>query len=441
MIDKDTKNKIIQIWDQYNSANRKVLNTKGKEIPNIDELREEAIKDLVEIIHQFQKGESNLSEFKTSIDSYNKRNNLWGFTAIKGQMFFNQLMKYEDDIEKLTKLLKDLISEPKNLNEALSKIEKFEKYTSDKYAKAPDKRKVANPGSTGYFLSYFWQLQNPDRWPIFYTSLANSFMEIGIWEDQPTQKGNYEHFFQLNEEIKEILSKHTKKPISNWDTEHAFWSYSRNAETLTKEKADTQIEITQEEQVSLKPSFNLTDYLIPKVAKLGEYGAQTDISSSAKGSQFEKLVGDVFKLLDFEVELLGQGKGRNPDLIIKFREDHTAFIVDAKAHKNDYGLGLDDRAIREYINYHCPKLIKGGFRKIGFIIVSNSFKPDFDTFINEITWETDIKRFILLTSEALLYLLAYKTKDQLSSSRIIESLIGFGNPVTAQDIIQEFDDV
>ena len=56
-------------------------------------------------------------------------------------------------------------------------------------------------------------------------------------------------------------------------------------------------------------------------------------------------------------------------------------------------------------------------KKIGFIIVSNSFKSNFDNFINEVTWTTDIKRFILLTSEALLYLLAYKTKDQFNISR------------------------
>ena len=110
-------------------------------------------------------------------------------------------------------------------------------------------------------------------------------------------------------------------------------------------------------------------------------------------------------------------------------------------HTNGYSLGVDDRAIKEYIHYYCPKLQKEGYKKIGFIIVSNSFKSNLNSFINEITWNTDIKRFILLTSEALLYLLAYKTKDKLGLSTIIESIIGFSNPVEAQNIIEEFDDV
>ena len=172
-----------------------------------------------------------------------------------------------------------------------------------------------------------------------------------------------------------------------------------------------------------------------------ELGNASDKSFTKKGYEFEKIVAEVFEQLDFEVESLGQGTGRNPDAIIKFREENTAFLVDAKAYNSGYSLGTDDRAIREYINHYCPKLQKSGYKKIGFIIVSNEFKTNFDNFINEITWDTDIKRFILLTSEALLYLLAFKTKNKLSLANIIESIIGFGNPVTAKNIIDEFDDV
>mgnify|MGYP000952305965 CR=1 FL=1 len=75
-------------------------------------------------------------------------------------------------------------------------------------------------------------------------------------------------------------------------------------------------------------------------------------------------------------------------------------------------------------------------KEMNFQILTN-----FDNFINEITWNTEIKRFILLTSEALLYLLAFKTKNKLSLASIIESIVGFGNPVTFQNILDEFDDV
>jgi hypothetical protein len=115
--------------------------------------------------------------------------------------------------------------------------------------------------------------------------------------------------------------------------------------------------------------------------------------------------------------------------------------MDAKAYSNGYALGLDDRAIKEYIDKIIPSLQKERYKKFGFIIVSNSFKSNLDSFINEITWNTDVRRFILLTSEALLYLLAYKTKNRISTSSIIETLISLGNPIEAKDIIGKLDDV
>mgnify|MGYP000856631399 CR=1 FL=1 len=450
MIEKDKIEKVKKIWNDYISSDQMVLDTKGNELPNIDKLRLEAIKSLTEIVQQFDKGELSIGEFKTSVDSFNKRNNLWGFTAIKGQFFFNQLTKNLDDsgIDKVQELLKETISEPRDIKEALVKIEKLEKYCQNLYSKAKDKRLVPNPKSVGYFLSYFWQVADNDKWPIYYTASIQALEDIKMWQEKPLQRDNYEQFFLLNEEIKKFLSDLTKKQISNWDVEHAFWHFRGNPNKKAENKKTIKItepakleQKQEDKKLIVSASFNLSDYIIPKVAKLVELGNSIDKSATQKGYEFERIVAEVFEQLDFEVDTLGQGTGRNPDAIVKFREENTAFIVDAKAYNSGYSLGTDDRAIREYINHYCPKLKKEGYQKIGFIIVSNEFKTNFDNFINEITWNTEIKRFILLTSEALLYLLAFKTKNKLSLASIIESIVGFGNPVTSQNIIDEFDDV
>ena len=443
-MNKEQLKKIQLIWDDYIKSNRQIIDNKGKEISDIDINRDIAIIKLREIIGQFYSGESNIYEFKTNIDSFNKRNNLWGFTATEGQMFFNQLVKYsESKISLLVDLLKDVISKPKDLDEALSKIEKLEKYCLVIFNKAKDRRKAPNPGSVGYYLSYFWQVHDSIRWPILYTSQINSYKELDLWEEKSSQKETYNFFYSLNEEIKRFLGKYSKKRVSNWEVEHAFWNFKGNPnKVLVKTKTGIKkVEVEQETNIIIKSSFELSDYLIPKVAKLIDLGNETEKPAALKGSEYEKLVAEIFNQLDFEVEILGQGSGRNPDAVLRLREDNTAFLVDAKAYSNGYSLGVDDRAIKEYISHYTPKLQKEGYKKIGFIIVSNSFKSNFDSFINDVTWNTDIKRFILLTSEALLYMLAYKTKDRLSLSTIIESFIGFGNPVTANNIIEEFDDV
>jgi hypothetical protein len=446
MIASEKQIEIIKIWDTYAQSNNTVLDTRGREMLQIDQRRYEAIEDIKVILQDFMKDEITLAEFKTDLDSYNKKHNLWGFTATKGQMFFNLLSKSATS-PSLPPLLKKSIAEPHDLADALHKIESLETFVQSVFSAAPDKRKVPNPTSIGYFLSYFWQIANPEKWPIMYTSIISSYKALGIWEEKNSQKLNYESFFLLNEEIKSILQKYTGQPIHNWAAEHALWSYAGNPHLVVgaKEKRTSvptiDVVTDEKEVVHIKANFDKNDFLIPRVAKLVALGEDAEKTASGKGAEYERMVVEIFKQLDFEVQLLGQGKGRNPDAIMTYREDHTAFIVDAKAYAGGYHMGLDDRAIREYINYHCPLLKREGFTKIGFIIVSNGFKSDLSAFIKDITWNTDIKRFLLLSSDALLYLLAYKTKDRLPLTDIIDMLISFNGQITAQDVIGQFEDV
>lgn len=441
MLSDKSKKQIVEIWDNYVKANKTVLDTKGRVISDIDERRLAAIVDIKQLISKFSVGYINLAEFKTALDGYNKRNNLWGFSATKGQMFFNQLTKTNEQSPKeLAGLISTSIREPSNLDDALAKIERFERFVGDIFSKAKDKRTVPNPGSVGYFLSYFWQIHDNRKWPLLYTSLTRAFTDLEIWQEHPNQKETYRAFYELNAEIKSLLEVHTKHEITNWDAEHAFWHFSGKSLSTSDKHFRRKIANGKDEHrpLDIKANFDLTEYLIPKVAKLVELGNETERS---KASQYEKLVAEIFHLLDFDVKPLGQGSGRNPDAILRFREENTAFLVDAKAYREGYSMGVDDRAIKEYIAHHCPQLQKEGYKKIGFIIVSNSFKSNLEGFINEITWNTDIKRFILLTSEALLYLLAYKTKDKHDLATIIERLVSMGNLVDAANVIEKFDDI
>lgn len=445
MLSEEKQRAILRIWDTYIENNRQVVDVRGRIINDIDSQRVSAIEDIKKMVSDLMVGKVNLGEFKTSLDGYNKRNNLWGFPAAKGQMFFNQLVNSsEHNLPALLTILKNCIAKPTNLEDAMRKLDQLEQHVQKLYTAAVDKRRVPNPGSVGYFLSYFWQIHDYLKWPIIYTSLTNSFADLEMWRDHDKQSAAYEDFFSLNEEIKLLLSAHTKSDVSNWDVEHAFWLQKGNPRSVVEKqqpkntRAQVAVADVGNQIPQLRASFELYDYLIPRVAGLVELGSE---SEKSKASQFEKLVAEIFGLLDFDVKFLGKGSGRNPDAVLRFREENTAFIVDAKAYRDGYSMGIDDRAIREYIGHHCPQLQKEGYKKIGFIIVSNSFKSNLESFINEITWNTDIKRFILLTSEALLYLLAYKMKDKRNLPTIVERLVSMGNLVTASNVIEKFDDI
>ncbi len=116
------KKEIIQIWLDYQKSLGNTSNTPNKIVFEDDfhKDRLNAITDLKEIINTYLKGDISLLSFKTEIDSYNKRHNYWGFTAIKGQMFFNQLTKASDsDIDTLSDLIKKSIIKPKNIDSAI----------------------------------------------------------------------------------------------------------------------------------------------------------------------------------------------------------------------------------------------------------------------------------------------------------------------------------
>lgn len=189
MISKETKNQIISIWNKY-IIDKKTKDTKGNEMVNIDEKRIESIETIKIIIDDFLQGRIDLSEFKTDIDSYNKQNNLWGFTAIKGQMFFNLLVRNnetEELLKSLTNILRGTISEPNNLAEALEKIKSLDSFCQNIFLKAKDRRKAPNPSSVGYFLSYFWQIFNYQKWPIMYSSIIISLNDLGLWKEHAKQ--------------------------------------------------------------------------------------------------------------------------------------------------------------------------------------------------------------------------------------------------------------
>ncbi len=109
------------------------------------------------------------------------------------------------------------------------------------------------------------------------------------------------------------------------------------------------------------------------MADLHEAGQKEGDTRAIKGTSFERKVSALFRMLDFDVTQLGQGKGREPDGILTFRQENIAFIYDAKVREGGYSVGTDDRAMREYIAAHMPNLEKQGYKKLGFLIVSSKF--------------------------------------------------------------------
>lgn len=255
----------------------------------------------------------------------------------------------------------------------------------------------------------------------------------------------YEYFYRLMFEIRDELRKYTGENLSHWDVEHSFWFESTNAGIISPASSQKSLTVNGEKVESKTNGKSVSDgnipfseYLPPIVADLVQVGQME--GDSKKGVLFEKKVAMLFTMLDFDVEELGQGKGREPDGIARFRQEDIAFIYDAKVREDGFSLGVSDRAIREYVSTHHPRLERDGYKKIGFIIISSEFNGSPDEMIDDITLQTPVKRLALVKSEALLRLLAYKLKDGIATSEIAKMLLQNG-VITGDDIDEKLSDV
>jgi len=93
MLTEKNKEEILAFWKAYIDSGCTVMDLKGSaySAEEFDERRIKAITDIKKMVADYLQDKIDIKTFKSSLDSYNKRNNLWGFAAMKGQMFFNQL--------------------------------------------------------------------------------------------------------------------------------------------------------------------------------------------------------------------------------------------------------------------------------------------------------------------------------------------------------------
>jgi len=99
-----------------------------------------------------------------------------------------------------------------------------------------------------------------------------------------------------------------------------------------------------------------------------------DLSERPISMIFERRTADAFRCLGFEISQLGQGTGRNADVLALAPRERFAVIIDAKVRSAGYLLGTEDRKFLEYAQNHGSELQRQGFEKVYFVVVGSSFK-------------------------------------------------------------------
>jgi hypothetical protein len=405
------KQQLTRAWDAFETNDFRMKDNQGDVVTmeEADQRRRERLPVLRELVDEFLTSELPFGEFKSEIDGQNKRFPYWGFKGMNGMMFFNMLQNSagEERRGELAELLRSIMQPPDSQAESKEKIRSLEGFVERLRNEADNLRKAPRSGSIPYFLSYFWQVQDPDRYPIYYTSMVNALSDLAIWQPEGSLADSYAEFWELNEEMRNALSDHTgRDDIHLWTIEHVFWYWQQ------REEFDEEPKPTDDTMVP-------DSYIPPIVSIIPDLAENTDdIQEVVEGTGqsvdalFENRLARAFRMIGFEVEELGQGSGRNPDGIVKDHLHNYAIIYDAKSRRDGYSVGTsDERQFQDYINREVPSLRAQGFRNIYFAVVSGEFTDDARDAIRTLKISTDIQEVRLIEAEALLTLLENILRD------------------------------
>lgn len=438
MLNDQQKNKALLVWENYKKSNKEFKN--ANQIisqSEIDKERNKVIPICNNFINSYLSNKLTLEVFKIEIDGLNKKNRLWGFKGINGQMYFNML--YNSSIgagllDKLDNILKESIIMPNNITEAKNKIDILSKFSDSLTDYASDKRSAPRTGSCLFFITYFWQIQDKDKWPIYYKSMIDVLQDLDLWSASGEYSKDYEDFYNLNIEFITIFDKNLKY----WDIEHAFWIWAQKNDESSSIIID-KIKHNDNLKLELLPS----SYIPPVVSTIPllalnskEIEMLCEKSGISISKAFEERINMLFKMLGYKVENLGQGYGRVPDGIAICSEYHYALIFDAKARENGYSLGTDDRSIKEYIFEEADKLKKNGIKNIYFLVISSFFKGEFEDIIRSIKMETEIRELIFIEASSLLIILEQKLRnpDLDLGPKGVQSLFAQSGILTNSDV-------
>ncbi len=376
-------------------------------IIDIDSERNKQIKQFNDIINQFLNSNIDLTLFKEKINSLTARNKkYWGFSGFSGQMFFNMLYNSSENLQELEVLLKECIEIPINIQDAKNKISLLEDYIWDIRETIDDIRRAPKIKSILFFLSFFWQLQDKNKYPIFYNKSEQSLFELNLLDDFDNIQQLYENFFEINYLLKEYVEKEFNIQSSLYDIEHALYFYATYEEEQMGNKIDNL-------KAKLKPQYKL-EFVPPYFNNLTKLAIESDNKENIK--KFEEKVGKLFSVLGFEVIQKGQGTGREPDGLALSYDERYCIIFDTKIRNDKYRIGTDDRKIIDYID-SVKRKYKNRFTNYYFVLISSQFADETDK-IGEIRRVTGINSIKLIKASVLLNLLNYKFKEDINLNKL-----------------------
>lgn len=180
--------------------------------------REDALPRLHDIVARLLGGDLTAAEFKAEMDSFGRQTKYGGFQGIAGQMFLNTLVNAGAPDEAVA-AFQAALPAPKDEQDCQHKFADF-------FAFVEEARERANEGGTAvpaygyapYFLSFFWEAEDRNGWPIYYPNSRATLAAHGLFTETGPLPDRYLRFREAIFLLREELGTNT------WGVEVLLWS-------------------------------------------------------------------------------------------------------------------------------------------------------------------------------------------------------------------------
>lgn len=410
-------NEIKKYLEEFRSASIVKDDTGDISYGSFDTNRVNAIPEIKQVLDNFLSGKISLIDFKEQSDSFSRKYPYWGFGGFSGQMQLNQYVKNIEDGEKDQKL-KEAISLPQSVDEAVAKINALADYLTELKTKADNPKSIPRVNQS-FLLSYFWEAQSPETFPVFYGSAKNVLENMGFdFKNHETIGDEYKYFADIYSAFQSFFEdqENVKEQHIVWYVEHVLWKQ------FNKQDTESVSVVVTPNTVVLGGSKKTDEesWIPPVISDLEQLALNQETEWSKKRGlrpekAFETKLRYLFTVLGFNTTELGQGKGREPDGVAISTDGHSGYyavVYDAKAREKEYTIGTGDREIVEYIKNKQRELQRQRVDKVSFLIVSSEFtdRASLDSSLKDIFRATRVP-VILVKAKDLLYIVGRKLSN------------------------------
>jgi hypothetical protein len=207
------------LWQEY-ASDRGAQSDRRRS----DAQRRRARPEVAALLRRFLTGEIDVGGLRATFDRRTKTDwSGFGLQGTSGAMFLNALVKHAPDAAALDAALRDSLPVPDDEREARARLAIFAAFLSEvRNATAGAGGRIIHESHAAFFVSMWWHLQAPDRWPLFHpTARAALEREEELYTPLVDAVEDYFSFRGAFLMLTRALA------VTPWALEHLCWWHQR----------------------------------------------------------------------------------------------------------------------------------------------------------------------------------------------------------------------